>query len=130
MISVTVGIVEQRLDRAEADDVGGELLEQALLLGAGQDEVFGLDDLVEEVLEALADLVDLGRIDRRVELGDQLALDALLQAALGFGRLGLDRGRAKRWFGWRDRRSCRSRHSAAAAGCGGRHGGAVFEPFE
>ena len=99
MTSETVGVVEQRLDGAEADDVGGELLEQALLLGAGEDQVFGLDDLVEEALEALADLVDLGRIDRRVELADQLALDALLQAALrlvgfsglsarGFGDLG------------------------------------------
>ena len=76
------GVVEQGLDRAEADDVGGELLEEALLLGAGEDQVFGLDDLVEEALEALADLVDPGRIHRRVELADQLALDALLETAL------------------------------------------------
>ena len=41
-------VVEQRLDRAEADDVGGQLLEQALLLGPRQDQVFGFDDLVEQ----------------------------------------------------------------------------------
>ncbi len=55
-----------------------------------------------------ADLVDHGRIERRVELGDELALDAILQAALRFASLGLGRagpeGGVRRW---RRRRRCR-----------------------
>ena len=123
-------VVQQRLDRAEADDVGGQLLEQALLLGAREDQVLGLDDLVEQALEAVAYLVDLVAVDRRVELGDQLALDAVLQAALGLGDLGLDRVGAKRRLGsdW-----CAGEWARVAGRRGGgrdRPCAAMFKAFE
>ncbi len=121
-------VVEQWLDGAKADDVGGELLEQALLLGAGEDEVFGFDDLVEQILEAQADLVDHGRIEGGIELRDELALDAVLQAALCLAGLVLGHAGSEAGFGQAGRRVTvvTRRRSDGHARCRA----AMFEAFE
>ena len=45
---------EQRLERAEAEDVIADVLEQVLLLGDGQHEVLDRDDLVHDIANLLA----------------------------------------------------------------------------
>ena len=52
-----IGLVaEERLQRTEADDLVGDLLEHPDALGAGQGEAFLVDDLAEDLLDLAADL--------------------------------------------------------------------------
>src|SRR5438270_651886 len=95
-------VSKQRLNGTETNDVGGQLLEQALLFGPSEHQVFGFDDLVEQALQAQANLVDLVAVNRRVELRDQLAFDAVLETALGLAGLSLDGIVAKGWLGLSD----------------------------
>ena len=122
-------VVEQWLDGPEADHVRRQLLEQALLFGAGEDQVLGFDDLIEQVLQAQAHLVDHRRVEGRVELRNELALDAILEAALSFARLGLGHAGPEAGFRlgmWRRVTVVIRRRSDGRA----RRHAAMFEAFE
>ena len=72
-------VTEQRLERTEADDLVGDLLEHPDALGAGEGEALLVDDLAEDLLDLAPDLDLVGQ----VELGVQVLDDALLDAELG-----------------------------------------------
>ena len=92
-------VAEERLERAEADDLVGDLLEHPDALGAGQGEAFLVDDLAEDLLDLAPDLDLVGQVELRVEVLDDPALDPELDVPerLADGRLGHQpRGRRRR----------------------------------
>ena len=102
-------VAEQRLQRAEADDLVGDLLEHPDALGAGQGEAFLVDDLAEDLLDLAPDLDLVGQVELRVEVLDDPALDPELdvaerladrrlghQAACGAAGVGASRTAARR----------------------------------
>ena len=79
MISVMRLVAQQRLERTEADDLVGDLLEHALALGAREGEALGVERAAEGVLDLAPNLDLVGQVELGVEVGD----DALLDAELG-----------------------------------------------
>ena len=78
MTSVIGLVAQERLERAEADDLVGDLLEHPDALGAGQGEAFLVDDLAEDLLDLAPDLDLVGQVELRVEVLDDPVLDAEL----------------------------------------------------
>ena len=76
MISVMVGVLEQRLDRSESEDLGRDRLEQAQALDARQGDTLGLEDRGEGLLDSASDFVGVAEVHARIEFGDQPVLDA------------------------------------------------------
>jgi hypothetical protein len=74
-------VAEERLERAEADDLVGDLLEHPDALGTGQGEAFLVDDLAEDLLDLAPDLDLVGQVELRVEVLDDPALDPELDVA-------------------------------------------------
>ena len=72
---------QQRLERPEADDLVGDLLEHPDALGAGQGEAFLVDDLAEDLLDLAPDLDLVGQVELRVQILDDPALDPELDVA-------------------------------------------------
>ena len=72
-------VTQQGLERTEADDLIGDLLQHPDALGAGEGETLLLDDLAEDLLDLAPDLDLVGQ----VELGVQVLDDPLLDAELG-----------------------------------------------
>ena len=72
-------VAQQRLQRAEADDLVGDLLEHAGPLGAGQRQAFRVERAAEGLLDLAPHLDLVGQVELRVEVLD----DALLDAELG-----------------------------------------------
>ena len=68
-------VAEERLERPEADDLVGDLLEHADTLGAGQGEAFLVDDLAEDLLDLAAHLDLVGQVELRVQVLDHPVLD-------------------------------------------------------
>jgi hypothetical protein len=68
-------VAEERLERPEADDLVGDLLQHPDPFGAGQGQAFLLDDLAEDLLDLAADLDLVGEVELRVQVGDYAALD-------------------------------------------------------
>src|SRR4029078_1342510 len=83
-------ITEQRLERAEADDLVGDLLEHANPLGAGEGEALLVDDSAEDLLDLTANLDLGGEVGLRVEVLDDAVLDPELDVPerLARGQLG------------------------------------------
>src|SRR4029078_8299928 len=83
-------ITEQRLERAEADDLVGDLLEHANPLGAGEGEALLVDDPAEDLLDLPASLALVGEVDLRVEFLDDAVRDPELDVPdlLARGQLG------------------------------------------
>ena len=103
------GIIGQEwLQRAVAQNLGGDLLEQALALHAAEDDVLLGQRGVEHLLDGVAHFVRPGNIHRGVKLGQQLVLDARLEVKVGVaaGRDGsrraarADFGQFGRLFRW------------------------------
>ena len=72
-------VAQQRLERTEADDLVGDLLQHPDALGAGEGEALLLDRPAEDLLDLAPDLDLVGQ----VELGVQVLDDPLLDAELG-----------------------------------------------
>ena len=68
-------VAQERLERAEADDLVGDLLEHPDALGAGEGEAFLVDDLAEDLLDLAPDLDLVGQVELRVEVLDDPVLD-------------------------------------------------------
>ena len=102
---------EQRLERAVAEHVVADVVEQLFLLGDRHHDVLDRDDLVDDVADFLARGVgieprELGEIDRLDQRAEDRALD--LVVGLGAPRIGRDRRR-------RCRVLCRRRAAAKSA---------------
>ena len=78
MTSVMRLVAQERLERPEADDLVGDLLEHPDALGTGQGEAFLVDDLAEDLLDLAPDLDLVGQVELRVEVLDDPLLDAEL----------------------------------------------------
>jgi len=72
-------VVEQRLDRAIGQDVGGDRLEKARALDPGEEHPLVVEKLVEHVFDAPAHLRITAQILARGQLGDKPPLEATLQ---------------------------------------------------
>ena len=68
-------VAEERLERAEADDLVGDLLEHPHPLGAGQGEALLVDDAAEDLLDLAAHLDLVGQVELGVQVLDDAALD-------------------------------------------------------
>ncbi len=95
-------VAQERLERAEADDLVGDLLQHPDALGAREGEALLVDDLAEDLLDLAADLDLVGQVELGVEVLDDPLLDAELGVPerLAHGRLREHpRRRARRWRG-------------------------------
>ena len=83
-------VAQQRLERSEADDLVGDLLQHPDALGAGEGEAFLVDDLAEDLLDLAAHLDLVGQVELGVEVLDDPVLDPELDVAerLADGGLG------------------------------------------
>ena len=113
-------VAEERLERPEADDLVGDLLEHPDALGAGQGEAFLVDDLAEDLLDLAADLDLVGQVELRVQVLDDPALDPELDVPerLADGRLASSAAARRR------RRRRRRRRAGAGRRDAGRRTGA------
>ncbi len=76
------GLVSQeRLERAEAQDLVGDLLEHPHPLGAGEGQALLVGNLAEQLLDLATDLDLVAQVELRVELVDEPVLDAVLRLA-------------------------------------------------
>ena len=94
-------VAEEGLERAETDDLVGDLLEHPHPLGAGQGEAFLVDDLAEDLLDLAPDLDLVGQVELRVQVLDDPVLDPELDVPEGLADGGLrletrDRRRLRR----------------------------------
>src|SRR6478752_339913 len=91
-------VAEEGLQGAEADDLVGDLLEHPDALGAGQGEAFLVDDLAEDLLDLAPDLDLVRKVELRVQVLDDPALDPELDVAerLPDRRLGHQPARRRR----------------------------------
>ena len=71
-------VAQERLQRAEAQDLVGDLLEHPHALGAGEGQALLVGDLAEELLDLAPDLDLVAQVELRVQLVDQPVLDAEL----------------------------------------------------
>ena len=90
-------VAQERLERAEAEDLVGDLLEHAHALGAGEGEALLVGDLAEELLDLAPDLDLVAEVELRVELVDEPVLDAVLRLAerLAGGQRAKERARRR-----------------------------------
>ncbi len=114
-------VAQEGLQRTEADDLVGDLLEHPDALGAGQGEAFLVDDLAEDLLDLAPDLDLVGQVELRVEILDDPALDPELDVAerlpdrgLGHQALGGRRGRRASGSGRRHGRKAGRRRPSRA----------------
>ena len=68
-------VTEERLERPEADDLVGDLLEHADALGAGEGQALLVDDPAEDLLDLAPDLDLVGQVELRVQVLDDAVLD-------------------------------------------------------
>ena len=100
-------VTEERLQRPEADDLVGDLLEHAHALGAGEGQALLVDDPAEDLLDLAPDLDLVRQVELRVQVLDDAVLDPELDVP---ERL------AGRQLGDEPRRAARARGAAAALG--------------
>ena len=74
-------VAQERLERAEAQDLVGDLLEHADALGAREGEALLVGDLAEELLDLAPDLDLVRQVELGVQLVDEPVLDAELRLA-------------------------------------------------
>src|SRR5207247_2964651 len=79
-------VVQERLDRAEAEDLVHDLLEHSLTLDTRDDDPFLIDELVEHFLDGRLDRLRVGQIESRVQVVDDPALEARANVALRVAR--------------------------------------------
>ena len=113
---------QQRLQRAVAEHVVADVVEQFFLLGDRHHDVLDRDDLVDDVADFLArrlavELGELGKVDRL----DQGAEDRRLDLVIIVGAPRFHRGRRRRRFGGNHRRRSDDGRGALARN-GGRAG--------
>ena len=94
-------VAQERLERAEADDLVGDLLEHPHPLGAGEGEALLVDDLAEDLLDLAADLDLVGQVELRVQVLDHAVLDPELDVPEGLADRGLGHQPAGRRLGRR-----------------------------
>ena len=134
MTSVMRLVAEERLERAEADDLVGDLLEHPHALGAGEGEALLVDDLAEDLLDLAPDLDLVGQVELRVEVLDHPVLDPELDVPerLADGRLSVEsaarRGRGRRRLR-RRRRPQRARDGWIPRGAAP-PGSSAFDPLQ
>ena len=99
-------VAQERLQRAEAQDLVGDLLEHAHPLGAGEGQTLLVGDLAEQLLDLATDLDLVGQVELRIQLVDEPVLDAVLRLAERFAGGHCSKERARRgagaaWARWR-----------------------------
>ena len=73
------GVVRQQgLDRAIAQNLGHDLLQEALAVSPAQDQVFLGEQRIVHLFNGLAHLFRLGHVDLGIQFGEQLAVNAAL----------------------------------------------------
>ncbi len=75
-------VVEERLDRPEAEDLVDDLLEHPLTLDARDDRAVLVDEPVEHVLDLGADSLHVREVEPRVEVVDDLGLERRAKVAV------------------------------------------------
>ena len=70
-----LGIIEQDLQRPEAQDIRRDALEHPGALGSGQHDVLAVEDRIEDIFDLLAHFCGIRKIELWVKLADQLVLD-------------------------------------------------------
>ena len=120
---------QQRLQRAVAENVVADVLEQFLLLGDRHREVLDRDDVVDDVADFLARAVgvELGQL-RQVDRVDQRREDLALGVVVGLAALALARLRLRRDRRRLDRAARAAAGGAAAAAARRRGRGAASAP--
>ena len=68
-------VTEERLERPEADDLVGDLLEHPDALGAGEGQALLVDDPAEDLLDLAPDLDLVRQVELRVQVLDDAVLD-------------------------------------------------------
>ena len=111
-------VAQERLERAETDDLVGDLLEHAHALGTGQGEAFLVDDLAEDLLDLAAHLDLVGQVELRIQVLDDPVLDPELHVPEGLpdGRLRLETRRRRHRAAGRRPEPAGSRPEALPAG--------------
>ncbi|MFK4570756.1 hypothetical protein ABIF94_002192 [Bradyrhizobium ottawaense] len=126
---------QQRLERAVAENVVADVVEQFLLLGDRHHDVLDRDDLVDDVADFLArglriELGELGEVDRLDQRAEDGRLDLVIivrpPALHGRRRRRLGRRKRRRGDG-RRRRGARHRRRRSL-GRLGRHGAGLGRP--
>ena len=106
-------VAQQRLERSEADDLVGDLLEHARALGTRERQALAVERAAESLLDLAPHLDLVGQVELRVEVGDDSLLDAELGVAEGLAQRNLGEHPAARshrrhssldWAGRGDRR--------------------------
>ena len=117
-------VAQERLERPEADDLVGDLLEHPDALGAGQGEAFLVDDLAEDLFDLAPDLDLVGQVELGIQVLDDPALDPELDVPerLPDGTLGHEP------LGRRCRRGWPGAPGAPPAGAGALPGAAPGPP--
>ena len=98
-------VVEQRLNRTEGQDVGGDRFEEARALDPGEEHPLVVEQLVEHPFDPPAHLDVPPTSWRGVKLGHQAPLEAALQLPQIRGAPGRWAPRPRRVGTWGDRRS-------------------------
>src|SRR3990172_8740153 len=84
-------VVQERLDRTEAEDLVEDLLEHLLALDAGDDHPVLFDEAVEHLVDRRPDRLHVGEVEPRIEVVDDLRLQLQTRVAHpvpgGSGRL-------------------------------------------
>ena len=91
MMSAMSSRAIKRLERAEAQDVVADVVDEMLLLGRAQHEALDVDDLGDDVGQLFAhrlgrelgQLLEIDRVEQRVEDGDLDLVEALLSSGTG-----------------------------------------------
>src|SRR6185369_16482724 len=91
-------VTQERLQRPEADDLVGDLLEHPDALGASEGQALLVDDAAEDLLDLATDLDLVGEVQLRIQVLDDPVLDPELDVAEGFagGELGDEARRSSR----------------------------------
>ena len=94
------GVLEQQLERAEAERLVEHFLDQPLALAAVEQRVFGVAEVLDDQADLAAQHVAFQLADaRQVELVDELAVDPALEV-LEIGTLVLFAGAGRQWHGF------------------------------
>ena len=77
------GVGQKRFQRPQAQYLRDDLLKQPLSLRPTEDNVLVSQDVVVHLLNRATHLIRLGDIHRRIQIRDQLILDACLEVQIG-----------------------------------------------
>jgi len=89
MISVIVSSRKERLERPQADDLVGDLLEHADALCTSKSEALLVDDPAEDLFDLAPDLDLIGQVELGIKVLDDPGLNPELDLSEGFPDGGL-----------------------------------------